>query len=307
MRRLPAALALALAATGLAGVASPANAADACPNAAVRAQQHSESLPDCRAYERVTPNDKSGGIVAFPSAAEGHSADVNALTAASTNGDTLAYWSYQPFASAKSGLINTYRSKRVGDHWETHVWSPAPPHMPVTPRFVDKVLVVDATEDLRTGLVRTELPFDPLVQRPYAPDDEGMVQDIYRLDDQGQMTWESRGNSSAPVTGAYNQTTSGLLAGRSADGSSVLFQTEEKLTPNAAGQLAGASLYVRSHGQTKLVAGNGADGTPVSTCGATVLAMANGQRPRRSVIKHGRQPDLLRRARSRRHSGPELL
>ncbi len=291
MRRLPAALALALAATGLAAGASAAGATDACPNAAVRAQQHSEGLPDCRAYERVTPNDKSGGIVAYPAINEGHSAGQNgALVAASRNGDALAYWSFQAFGDATSGLVQTYRSKRTGDGWETHAWSPRPPLMPATTKLADRVLVYDATEDLRTGFVRTVLPFDPLVQRPYDPDDEGMVGDIYRLDDAGQLTWVSRGNSSEPATGAYPDTTSGILAGRSADGSSVLFQTEEKLTPNAAGQVAGASLYVRSHGETRLVAADGANGEPVSTCGATVIAAGDsGHVPPATMSMGGRR------------------
>src|ERR1700754_3544415 len=51
------------------GCAAPATAAagDACPNAAVRAQQGSGFLPDCRAYERVSPAEKAGGDVCITS------------------------------------------------------------------------------------------------------------------------------------------------------------------------------------------------------------------------------------------------
>jgi hypothetical protein len=40
-----------------------AAAPDTCPNAAVRAELHSGFLPDCRAYERVTPADNNGADV----------------------------------------------------------------------------------------------------------------------------------------------------------------------------------------------------------------------------------------------------
>lgn len=56
----------ALAVGGLlaAGVAAPAAmAADNCPNAAVRAQQGVQHLPNCMAYEKLTPQNKNGAIV----------------------------------------------------------------------------------------------------------------------------------------------------------------------------------------------------------------------------------------------------
>ena len=42
---------------------SDSNGPDTCPNAAIRAQQHAAFLPECRAYEMVSPVDKGGADV----------------------------------------------------------------------------------------------------------------------------------------------------------------------------------------------------------------------------------------------------
>lgn len=56
--------------------AGQASAAETCPNEAIREEQHSTSLPECRAYEQVSPVDKGGmdaGVESFQGA---HSSDV---------------------------------------------------------------------------------------------------------------------------------------------------------------------------------------------------------------------------------------
>src|SRR5262245_26711650 len=40
--------------------APPADAAGGCANETLREEQHSTYLPDCRAYEKVSPADKNG-------------------------------------------------------------------------------------------------------------------------------------------------------------------------------------------------------------------------------------------------------
>ena len=62
--------------------ASPALAADACPNAAIRAQQSAQGLPDCRGYEMISPPDKNGSPAqrVLPASSDGNTLLFNKLT-----------------------------------------------------------------------------------------------------------------------------------------------------------------------------------------------------------------------------------
>ena len=55
----------AVGAVALGAGAAPGLAADTCSNAAARAQQNAEFLPDCRAYEKVSPDAKGNGDVSY--------------------------------------------------------------------------------------------------------------------------------------------------------------------------------------------------------------------------------------------------
>ncbi len=136
------------------GATSPSFAADSCPNAAIRAQQHSEALPDCRAYELVSPPDKAGGAVAYPTGIAGFSAGQVSLAAANEAGSAVAFGSYQAFGGASSGLLNSYRSRRSASGWVTDAWSPRAtlPH----PELQNDVRVKMATEDFETGFFSTD-------------------------------------------------------------------------------------------------------------------------------------------------------
>jgi len=94
-----------------AGTASPAVAADTCANAAVRAQTGSAALPDCRAYEMVSPPYKEG----FP---------VN-LRAFSDDG-IVSYRSPGTFAGNPSGVLlaKGYYATRSAAGWITTAPSP---------------------------------------------------------------------------------------------------------------------------------------------------------------------------------------
>jgi len=103
----------------LGGGAPSAGADPACPNEAIRAQQHSTALPDCRAWELVSPADKNGGEVF----AEG----VNII--ASASGDRVSYASKSAFAdSVGTGNVglDTYLGSRSPSGWLTHSITPTP-------------------------------------------------------------------------------------------------------------------------------------------------------------------------------------
>lgn len=78
-------------------------------------------LPDCRAYEMVSPVDKNGGdIVFFRSAGPG--SEPAAFEQSSTDGARIAYTSLTSFAEpAGAPLVSQYlSSRRAGEGWETH-------------------------------------------------------------------------------------------------------------------------------------------------------------------------------------------
>ena len=115
-----------LVATNLAGTSEgdprsfhtfPVPSADACPNEAIRVQQHSTALPGCRAWEMVSPAEKNGGEVF----AEG----INIVASASGNG--VSYSSKSAFAdSVGTGNVglDSYLGTRVPSGWLTHSITP---------------------------------------------------------------------------------------------------------------------------------------------------------------------------------------
>lgn len=94
-----------------AGSPSPAVAADTCVNATVRAQSGSSGLPDCRAYEMVSPPYKEG----FPV--------YTGLTSFTDDG-IVSYRSYGNFAGNTQSAINLYHATRSTAGWMTTALSP---------------------------------------------------------------------------------------------------------------------------------------------------------------------------------------
>lgn len=82
---------------------------DTCSNAAVRALQFSSALPECRAYEQVSPVDKGGANIAT----------VTANTQSSTNGDAVKYQSEAAFGTAQgtASLGTDYVGQRGENGW----------------------------------------------------------------------------------------------------------------------------------------------------------------------------------------------
>lgn len=96
-------------ATSLVVGAPVASAADACPNAAIRAIQDAGQLADCRAFEQVTPVDKGAGGV-----------DINRIVQAAADGGAIAFKTPNGFTGAPTNLIySTARSARTATGWTT--------------------------------------------------------------------------------------------------------------------------------------------------------------------------------------------
>ena len=97
----------------------PIPPASACENEAIRAEQHAQLLPECRAWEMATPLDKNGNGVVTEA--------TNVI--ASTEGDAVSFMSRAGFAdehgSGRTGFTQ-YVARRESQGWGTRSISPTP-------------------------------------------------------------------------------------------------------------------------------------------------------------------------------------
>lgn len=142
-RLLTAALtALAAITFGASALATTARA-EGCPNAALRVENDSTSLPQCRAYEMVTPPYKEG-FAAFPQTY-------------SDNG-ALAYSSPGSFSGDElGGLFNQYVATRSPTGWTTTAYGPPRSEFAVLGHRGAEAL----SSDLRASVWLARLPGQP--------------------------------------------------------------------------------------------------------------------------------------------------
>jgi hypothetical protein len=237
-------------------VPAGASATDACPNAVLRAEQNSERLPDCRAYEMVSPADKNGqGVYLDP-------AQAFSLAPAARDGSRVSFFSFGAFADADNAVPLQYLSSRGLDGWQTKQFGPSPVAQNQN-WFELGTSMLAASRNLEVGVFITRDALDPLDQ-----DGTGYINsnDLYAIHADGTREWISRGNSNTPDTEASDPTYDGI----SGDGSHILFHSEERLVPEATAQAAGPSLYDRADGHTFLVNVDNT-GALINQCGATVI------------------------------------
>jgi hypothetical protein len=252
-----AALLLAVLALALA-VLAPANASaeEACPNAALR-YGPSANLPDCRAYELVTPAVKEDN--SFINGAYGFA-----------DGEHVFFDSLLPLPGAKNGSKQVALSSRTPAGWITTPLTTA--QGPGVYQGVNNAGDVSFTSDFSAGFVESTFAADPRDQNRWS--------DVYRVDipsgsasieslpDTGPMTEELYGYSEeeeAPL-GSF-------VAGSSADGSHVFFETRARL-PTAPGtpvdtHVARATELYERYDEHTYVVGILPDGS-VAPCGAEV-------------------------------------
>jgi hypothetical protein len=108
-----------------------------CPNAQFRTGS-SAHLPDCRAYEKVSPNDKDGSDI------------LNGLDLSSRDGDAATYISFGAFGgSAGGGLVSQFYSHRDATGWSLVPLTP--PQVPVNTLAAS--LFTDFSSDLTTSVL----------------------------------------------------------------------------------------------------------------------------------------------------------
>jgi hypothetical protein len=196
----------------------------ACPNDQYRVGA-GQDLPDCRAYELVSPVDKNGGdihaLLNQPSLSTG-------LFQVSTDGERFTYTSYKSFGSAAGSIANQYLATRGSADWASEGLTA--PHGPTFfgIRFALENEFKSFSPDLCQAWFLREA--EPLL-------DAGAVAgfpNLYR----STLCGPGTGGNEALTTieppsvapGAYIPE----VQGATADGSETVFRAEAKLTPEAA-------------------------------------------------------------------------
>jgi hypothetical protein len=143
---------------GLLSSASLAIAAETCPNAAIRQWQGSTDLPDCRAYEQVSPAHKAGYDV-------GQQFDPAMEFGVSSSGDALTYTGDYPLPGSQAGSFAGFRAERSPAGWaNAGLLSISGENQPgLGAPFSDGALMM-ATPDQRVSVYRdnTTAPFGSL-------------------------------------------------------------------------------------------------------------------------------------------------
>jgi hypothetical protein len=220
-----------------AAFAEPSAPPATCPNISFRNGGLSENLPDCRAYELVSPLDKNDADVIGQ----------NDTNLASASGDGIVFGSRNSFGDTRgSGVagLNQYVATRGPSSWQTHAVMPTPAPSAVQIFFGSTVL----------HLFSSELDYAAL-EAQQLPEAEGGVPNgvnLYRESTTTDQLWTlTNPQAGLEVTDPFAASERGGLTGGSADELSVIaFQSTANFLPEATGS--NPKLYVFSHGSLGL-------------------------------------------------------
>jgi hypothetical protein len=229
-RRAPLACAMAVATLVLLCVGTRTALAEACPYERLRAEANSTTLPDCRAYEKVSPDEKNNNdvLVSFgglPTFFEEQSA---------VSGDAVTFVAHSSFAGNPAGPgLDNYLSTRGTDGWSTKGLNPAEHGGLSTAGYAG------FSADLSRGLVFAR---DPVIAPGAAPE----LVNLYLHDNSTDAYQTLSVGATAPDLGGES------YVGGTPDFGHVLFEDANPHTPDTP---AGAplNLYDATVGTDKLV------------------------------------------------------
>jgi hypothetical protein len=195
------------------GVA-PAGAAEACANGSLRGGL-SVGLPDCRAYELVSPAEKNGGSAGV---SQGFVQDAVAAADGSAifYGDSSLLVTNNYGASENGAQFFSVSSRSAGG-WGTRGVLPAPTNqVGASPQPIDEALPSADVSQVAINTIEAELSFTPLTTGPAA----------YLFGPGGSTQWLSKPDISEGSAGDT------LIDGASADLSRIYFSASGTLLPS---------------------------------------------------------------------------
>jgi hypothetical protein len=159
----------------------------------------SASLPDGRGYEMVSPADKNGG-------------DASSALVAATNGDRLAFNSGTSFAGAPAASsLNSYVAQRTPSGWTTRSMEPATGTSNLA--LAGAYTFADFSSDLSHSILWSR-----------AGSAEPSAQNIFTTSIDGGSRWVTAPTVSVSSVGDK------YYSGRSADGSHIVFESNQPFT-----------------------------------------------------------------------------
>ena len=201
-------------------------------NQALREEQHAAFLPDCRAYELVSPPQKNGGEVVVDAS----------RTRVSSAGDAVSFASLAGFGDARgTGIATEYMSLRDGaagtTGWSTHGITPPQEPFTLTAAFnaLEPLYFGDFSADLSRGVFQawSEIP-----STPFAPN-VARVENLYARDDlrdPGAGSYRLLTEAFAPVGWPNNplgNLSKPFFDAASADFSHIVFESAYPLTADS--------------------------------------------------------------------------
>jgi NHL repeat-containing protein len=197
-----------------------------CPNQPFRIGAGA-GLPDCRAYEMVSPVDKNNGDIIT---ACDTSCYRTALNQSAVGGDKFTFSAIKAFAGAPAGhYSNQYLATRGADGWVTKgIGAPQGTTVldPSFAAFYDLDVAFQAFSDDLSNAWLFDVNQDPLT-----PDAQAGLVNLYRLDN-GDGSFEAL-TTAAPIAPPPDRAHWLGLQGLSADGGHAFFISTAALTPDA--------------------------------------------------------------------------
>jgi hypothetical protein len=233
----------------------------ACPNEALRLEDNSLNLPDCRAYELVSPADKNGGAIQGFNGISGGS-----VLQAAANGEAATFGSSASFGAGAQGApaASQYIARRSPGGWSTeNITTPS-----VSGSYGDEPNGVPYqlfSTDLARGLLlngvhcRGDQMGGCPVANPPLPGSAAPLgyQNYYLRDEEGGGFQALITHADAPELKLSAEAFSVSLAGATPDLRHVALSTCAKLTSNATEvpgcDSGGPNLYEWSEGALRLL------------------------------------------------------